>query len=495
MGITNRTTGDIVNAIAMKINGVNADAVHRPFKSEILNAVNMAENAIIIDKPQYDFLRKTAVINGYEKGTGQTVMQMQSAAGVISGYGSIPDQIPGAVTYIATKYTAPAGQVFTPASVRFKIDTYASAGKLNGQFDAFVCLSVTKNTLDHTQDPAETLNMPDLQNIIATSNTINVVDDLFDAASLVAHNPLVDMYMEEGVTLTFATPAPVSNGATYWVVIRWISQWNSGIVSPNVNGRDWQFNVRGNSGHTNTSLTWSGTAYPAVSNFLTGWDWNIVLTLDNCVFISSNISLPLDCNLALRIGQPFNGSMGGLFLLPVGMDAVIYKQFRVPAGTFSINGEDPVTGAKLVTLNTAVTIPTIGVPVTYPVITLAAQYYVDYIANGGNLVNDSDISVIPAEYRDLLVYKGMDLLYKLNAGLPESPGSNADDFAYMLSKMNAKCMPQHSVNISVNTQGHTSAMSTTRDTTLSQSLLQMNFPNTWSTTFASGQNIGQQGGF
>ena len=494
MGKTNQTLLDIVDTIATKINGVPADTVHRPYKSEIIKAVNMAENSIIIDKPQYDFLRKTAIIDGWQKSVGQTVLQMQIAAGVRQGYGTVLDLTPGSVAYIATKYTAPASTVLTPASVRVVFDSYSSSGLLNGQFQAFVTRSVTLNNLDATEDPTETKGMPDLQNIVASSNIVNVVNDTFDTAGLVASNPLVNMYMEEGVTLTFATPKPVSNAVDYWVVVQFTSQFNNGAISANANGRDMQFNARQNPGHTATSLQWTGAAYPTVANFLNGWDWNMILTLDNAVFMSSNIQLPIDCNIPLRIGQPFNGNMGGLFLLPVGTDALMYKQFRVPAGTFCVTGED-ATGHKLVSLNTTTTIPTVGVPVTYPVIALAAEYYLDYIAGGGNMSLDKDTSVIPIDFRDILVYKAFMLLVSENIGIPEIPEYIEKEYERYLSKMNMQTLPQHSVNISVNTQGHTSAMSTTRDTTLSQSLLQMNWPNTWSTTFASGQNIGQMGGY
>lgn len=495
MGIVHKTLLDIVNAIAIKINGVSADSVHRPYKPEIIDAVNMAENQIIIDKPQYDFLRKTAVIQGWQLATGQTIKQLQNAAGTKSAAPGQLAQTPGFVTYIAEKYTAPAGQVLSPASVKVTFDCYASAGKLNGQLDAYICAGVTENSLDPTQDPAESIGYPDLNNILVSANTLNVVNDVFDASGNIApqFNPLPNAYIEPTVTLNFSSSVPVSNQIVYWVVIKWTSQYYNGTLSANTNGRSMQFNqfllpV------SKSSLSWTGTNYPNSSNAIIG-TWNLSLILNNGVFMAKNLQLPPDCNIPLRIGQPYNGTMGGIFMLPIGTDAVMYRQFNVPPGTFSITGEDQTTGCKLVSLNTAITIPTVGVPVTYPAVTLAAQYYVDYIANGGNLVLDTDISILPAEYRDLLIYKGMDLLFKLNAGLPAKPEENAEDFAYMMNKMNMKCMPPHSVDISVNVGGYTSAMAATRDTTLSQSLLQMQWPNTWQSTFAAGQNIGQMGGF
>ena len=495
MGIVNRTLSDITNSIAMKINGVPADTVHRPFKSEIIQAVNESENSIILDKPQYDFLRKTATLKAWAKGTGQTVKQLQDAHGTKSAVNSpLTNQTPGAVTYIAEKYIAPAGTVLTPASLQFTIDTFASAGKLNGQFEAFITRAVTLNNLDPTQDPAEKITMPDLNNIIATATLVNVVNDLFDTSANIQFNPLPNAYVEPIVTMTFPTPAPVSNQQVYWVVIKWTSQYNNGVVSPNTNARNMQFNsyltpVSG------TSLYWTGTNYPTLASAITGGTWNIVLTLDNAVFLSKNILLPTDCNLALRIGQPYNGTMGGIFMLPVGTDAVMFKQFNVPCGTFCITGEDPTTGAQLCSLNTSVTIPTVGVPVTYPIIALAAEYYLDYISSGPTLVNDSDVPIIPVDYRDILVYKTLIDLAALNHGLFEIAEEIQQNYTYLLNKMNSKCMPQHSTAIRVNVGGFTSAMAATRDTTLSQSLLSMQWPNSWQSTFAAGQNIGQPGGY
>ena len=83
MGVTNRYLIDIVDSIATKINGVPADTVHRPFKTEIIKAVNEDENSIILDRPQYDFLRKTSKLKGWQKGTGQTVKQLQWSLSLI----------------------------------------------------------------------------------------------------------------------------------------------------------------------------------------------------------------------------------------------------------------------------------------------------------------------------------------------------------------------------------------------------------------------------
>ena len=152
MGITNKTLIDITDTIAQNINGVPSDMAHRPYKNEIIKAVNMAENSIIIDKPQYDFLRKTAVIKAWKKGTGQTVTQLSGKSGVKAAHNLTPDRTAGAVTYIAQKYKAPASQVLTPANIRVTFNCYTSAGQLNGQFDAFICRGVSKNTLDPTQN-------------------------------------------------------------------------------------------------------------------------------------------------------------------------------------------------------------------------------------------------------------------------------------------------------------------------------------------------------
>ena len=495
MGVTNRFLIDIVDSIATKINGVPADTVHRPFKTEIIKAVNEAENSIILDRPQYDFLRKTSKLKGWQKGTGQTVKQLQDANGTKSADNApITDLTAGAVTYIAEKYIAPAGQVLTPAGLAATIYTYAEAsGNLNGQFQAFICNAVTLNTADPTQDPAEKITMPDLNNIIATSNVVNVVNDLFDASAGVQFNPLPNFYVESSVKFTFPVPVPVSNQQVYWVVIKWTSQYNSEVISPYACARNMQFGVR-ITPDSKTSLLWTGTNYPTLASAIIG-TWNMILTLDNAVFLSKNILLPADCNLALRIGQPYNGTMGGIFMLSIGTDAVMYKQFNVPPGTFCITGEDPTTGQQLCSLNTSVTIPTVGTPVTYPVVALAAEYFLDYISSGPVMALDTDTPIIPVDYRDILVYKTMVDLAALNHGLFEITAEIQQNYTYLLNKMNSKCMPQHSTAIRVNTGGFTSAMAATRDTTLSQSLLSMQWPNSWQSTFAAGQNIGPSGGY
>jgi hypothetical protein len=494
VGITNKFLIDIVNDIAVKLNGVNADNVHRPYKSEIIKAVNQAENAVLIDKPQYDFLRKTAIIPGWQPALGTQTKQLANGTGVKSAFNSafIPTN-PGAVTYFAEKYQAPSPGVLTPSSLLAQFYTFASTGKLNCQFDAYICWGVTENSLDPTQDPAEVTGYPDLDNVIATANTINCVNDVFDASAGVQWSPLPNAYAEIDINFTFPTAVPVSNNQVYWVVVKFTSQYNNNLPSPNVNARTILPGLLIGS-ISGTSLLWQPPAYPITANKCAIGTFNFKLTLNNAVFMAKNIPMPLDCNIPVRIGQPYNGSLGGVFFLQLGTDALMYRQFNVPPNTFSVTGEDPVTGAKLVSLNSAVTLPTVGVPVTYPTNALAAQYYLDYIAMGAQMVNDTDTPCIPVEYRDLLVYKAMTILYAMNNGLPMDVEMIEKEFLYLLNKMNMKCMPQRVTSIAVNTGGYTSAMAPTRDTTLSQSLLTMQWPNTWQSSFGSGQNIGPLGG-
>ena len=484
MGITNRTLLDIANSIATKINGVNADNVHRPYKSEIINTINMAENSIILDKPQYDFLRKTDIIDGWELAVGETSDRFFYQYDTRSLLAPSLDTTTGSIAYFAEKFVAPAGQVKSPKSVDIAFYSYIDSGKINGQFQAYIVRPVTLNSLDPTQDTNETKDYPDMHNILATSNTINIIDDQVDSAGLATPFSPVNGFCLTTITLTFPVAIPVSNQQKFYVVIKWTAGANC----------DRQMQMQTVIKSSYTSFQWVNIDYVTTTSIVNG-TMNWKLQYNNAVFVAKGIKLPLDCKIPLRIGQPYNGSMGGIFMLPIGTDAIMYRQFNVPPGTFSVVGEDPTTGAKLVNLNTAITIPTTGVPITYPVVSLAANYYVDYIATGGNLIEDTDISVIPQEYRDILVYKSLILLYAMNVGMPESPGNIEQEFIYLLNKMNMNCLPQHSVSISVNTGGYTSAMAATRDTTLSQSLLSMQWPNTWQSTFAAGQNIGQMGGF
>ena len=490
MGTVNNTFLDIINSVSHYINGKDADQISRPFKTEIAKVVNAAENSVVIDKPQYDFLRKTGFIDAYQisQGTSKRSLLLPNNTTIAPNTSFNTQGDAGFTTFIASKYIPGNTEVFLPKSLSVVIDTYTSTGNLNGQFDAYIVKSVSGSPTDVKYDPAEVIAYPDMSNIIAQATTVNVVNDVFDGNNTQIYDPLPNVFYEYAVNFNFpVTPTPMAAGGSYWVVVKFTSQYNNNFPSPLLNARAMNFNM--GLLNNNTSLLWN-TGYPSKANLITGC-WNITLTLQNCEFKVKNIKLPNDCKIPLRIGAPWAGVM----YLPVGADLAMYRQGNAPLGTFYVQGVDPLTGDQMITINVAINVPNIGQPLTYTINPLVAQYYIDYIAEAGQMVLDTDVPVIPRTYRDILVYKAMMLLYASNNGLALSIGTIAEEFEYYMNKLNEGCLPQESVAVGVITGRFTSNMAGTRDNTMTNSLLAMNFPNSWAQTYSSALNSGPFGGF
>ena len=478
---------DLINSVSYKINGKPADSISRPTKFEIALAVNEVEKQMVLDKPQYNFLRKTAKVNIYTQSQGTTVVPLNTNPGASFGSGPSSSDYPGKVVYIASPYTPQPNQIMLPTALDFVIDTYVSTGFLNGQFEAFITKSVTGNNSDPTQDPAEVTGYPDMSNIIATADMVNVVNDVFSGTQSRIFNPYPNIYYQPTVHMVFQPEnvVPVVAQNQYWIVVKFTSQFNNNQPSPFANARQMQFNFFNPAVSNVQSLDWLGTAYPTQANNIPG-TWNFTLSFQNCTFNMTNVSLPSDCRMPLRIGLP-----GSNFLfVPVDMSQVLFKQFSCPLFSFYESGIDAV-GNKTVTFNLAYdystppqyTMQTFQVPSSY-------FLYIDYIASAGQMVLDTDIAIVPQDYVEAMIYGAMVQLYSDNNGLPYNPATYEKKYGYVTDKMNSIVLPQRSVAVQVNTGSYTGTNAGVRGTAGSNNLYTAVFPNSWANTFFSAQGTG-----
>ena len=486
-----KTFLDLINSVSQKINGKPADTLSRPTKTEIGLAINEVEKQMVLDKPQYNFLRKTGKVNIYTKSKGTTVLPLQNTPGVAAGDGISTFDFPGKQTYVAVPYTPGDNQIFLPSAVDFQINTYVSTGKLNGQFEAFITKSVTGNTADPTQDPAEIKGFPDMENIVATADLVNVVNDIFDGAQPGIFQPYPNAYYQPTVHMVFqeANSVPVVAQNAYWIVIKFTSQYNNNVLSPNANARQMFFsfyNQQMNPTLTlGQSLTWAGSGYPSAIGLVNGI-WNFTMTFQNCTFNMTNVSLPADCRMPIRIGLP-----GSNFLfLPVDASQAMFKQFSCPLYTFYESGIDAQNN-KTVTFNM---VYDYNVPPQYTVqnFTVPNTYflYIDYIASAGQMVLDTDIAIVPQDYVEALIHGAMVQLYSDNNGLPYEPSTYEKKYMYTVDKMNSIVLPQRSVAIQINTGNYTSTMAAVRGSTNSNSLYNAYWPNSWAHIFFSALGTG-----
>ena len=486
MGTVNNSLLSIVNSISSYINGKPADTISRPFKQEIINVVNAAENSVVIDKPQYDFLRKTAIINAYELSSGYTQNFLGNTQGTEVAGQTLPTTSNSVPWCVAESFTQPQNNPGEIASVAFRINPIiAGFGALNGTLQAqIVGVTGKENQAVQTSNPQFLPGIPDMTNVLGISTPISIINNVYQGA--VYGNPAAITLannVKASLAVTFPDPIVINANQTYFVVLQWIPNgYNAATLSFT------EYNQVGVNACYGAFTTGNPDNPPVL--YTTG-SFNIQLTVNNAVYITKGIELPVDCRMAVRIGNPAVQAM----FLPIGTDAMMYRQYAAPIGTFFVQGTDQVTGCQLVTLNTIVEIPTITQPVNYDINPgPVAQYFCDYIALGGQLELDTDQSVIPPAYRDVLIYKSLMLLYATNSGIALNLATIEAEYERYLEKMNENTLPQHSISVGVFTGRYTGSLAATRDNTMATSLLQYAWPNAWQQTFSSAFNVGPFGG-
>ena len=394
-------------------------------------------------------------------------------SGVPSSAGGVFPQISaisGQTQSWAQAYTNTGNSPAVISGLTVSITPFLSNLLINGVFSCKV-VSVIGDGSDSTQNPNLTINTPDTNNVIATATNVPIVDNILPANQI----PLQLGYFSP-ITFSFDNTIALNANQKVFYVVTFTAGDGCTIT--------FSFTWTANGTAINTyMIDNAGTITLAPAD--------VVMTpiMGNATYITQ-LELPADCDIAVRIGNP-NGTA---IYLPMGTDAVMYRAYNAPVGTFYNSGYDTTTKCKTVTLNTQFTTMSVNIPITYSNYSpLMANYFCDYIAMGGTMSVDTDEPVIPLNFRDMLVWGGLEQLYSENLGIPYSLEDIASKVSYWQEKLNEKFMPQHQIKVSVVTGRYTSAIAATRDNTLGTSLLQYSWPNTWQNTFAAAQGIGPMG--
>jgi hypothetical protein len=484
---------DLINAVSHKINGKDADTFSRPTKIEIGDAVNDTEKMMVLDRPQYNFLRKTAQINVWKPGTGVNTV----FPGAPTGNPNHPAQNTDGILIAGQDYYSYYIEPFTCGAVRpntirnvefwILVSNAVTLAKMNGAFKAYIIGVAQNDNVNPLSDPTIPNGAPDINNKLATStNTISIVDDVgSDGNDYSGNSGVVKMQFAFGDTFCVGT------GQKVYMAIEWHSTAYNGrdfktLVCTGVPSTDsWFIPSSGILQQTYPGGASGGIIPPGTGHYF------FKLTTTNAVYSYKDVSLPSDCRMPIRAGLP-----GSNFLfLPTDPSQAMFKQFSCPISTFFETGLD-ASGNKTITFNMQYDYNIASQPTQLNYVIPQTPYLLlDYIASAGVMVNDIDVPIVPQDFVEALEYGAMVKLWAENNGLPYNPETYEKQYLYVVNQMNMIVQPQRSVAVSINTGSYTSTMAAVRGSVNSNSLYTAYWPNSWAHIYfaALGNGITSQG--
>ena len=465
----------MVDDIGIKLTGKVPGTQSRPTKLEIIQAINDAQDAICGEKNTYSFLQKTGSVNAWLPAIGTTTS-------ILGGLITAPtksNQSPGVdnygnTTFIAEAFSHPPSTCSIIKSVTTNIfGTPQGFGLCNGVLNCYVVAPSKQDATDPNQDPNMPASVPNMNQILATATPITVQDNVMSINDLRSGYPLT---IADGAVLplifNFDESVAIGSNQTVFIVISWTTGPLNGASF------SWGSNPTEYSGN---SYTWVGNNYPGTSFAeAEGTCWDMKFTTQNAVFASSPIGLltvggmvdfagtntnnkpvllPDDCRTVSRIYNPYYA----LYMNPISYEAYKYHPMQQPGNTFVISGEDSNGNLQAI---------------LFPSVNYVLTYSIDYTAVPNELVNDTDISIIPKEFRAVLKHKALMLLTALNYGIGVDSSMFETDYVRLLTRMNVSYLPYNDISMSVNIGGITDNNAPSRDYLNNTNVLN-EYPNSW----------------
>jgi hypothetical protein len=456
MGNQINTVLDAANIVSNMINGNPASANYSPTKQQIYSMLNAAEDAICTSTNQFSFLRKTATIQGCELTQGFLNQSLGNTVGTQGTTALLPVTTDTTPIWIATSYTQPVGEPCSIGSVTFGITpSIQGFGNLQGSFQAQIWGYVGQNSSNPSlANPTFTKGMPDSTNVLGTSTPLVILNSTYQGS--VYGNPATITLVNGQFTplsLTFTTPVLVEALQEVYVVLEWIpNAYNAATFSYTT--------LSGNNQNVCYGPQTLSTINPPT---LAPNSFSISINTNNMTYIVNQVEMPSDARWLARIYNPLTG----IYMKPYPYTAIIENSQSFPTPVFSVVGSDPVTGTLLANLYLGT-----GAP--------SSTYLVDYVASPKPMVLDTDVPIIPSEFRMALVWKALEYLYNANYGIPMSLDSVISSYNMLLQKIRENYLPAEDTSFSVLIGGLTDNIaSALRDyTTTSQVTIQPT-PNTW----------------
>lgn len=432
----NPTLIDLVNNVSMKLTGRAASMNGRPTKAEIIQALNDAQDAIVRDKPAYTFLNKIGSVANWRKAPGYFFYNPGWGLEDATPPHSMNPSVLGAtwsnttVSYFAEKFTQAASTVSIPTTVSTRIQVQNPGfANLDGTLQVLLVGVSTKDTTDVYADANMPDGVPNLNDIKASSDVITVLNGVGSDANLFGHND------RPTLTFTFDETYAIGSGESIYAVLVW---------TPSVlNGAN--FFIYQNDGVTSGySYSWDsativgGPTYPIQRFTTTAGSFGMRMKFWRAVYAAGihEVSLPTDVATVQRMYDPISSTN----LLPFPYSAYQYRPTEVPTGVFVLTGMDTsgVLKAKL-----------------FPGRADITKFYVEYKAKSVWMGEDTDISLIPDGFRDVLIWKAIIELFALNNGIPGNPETFEALYMSGLRKLNETYLPYDDVAVTVNLGGST----------------------------------------
>jgi len=371
MGTTNITITDtyqdaddqnllnLVNAISLKLNGVNAsnDGTSRPSKAEIISIINETQKDIC-NENDFTFLYKTAVVNGFTStNSDQTKESYSGSVGQQSSMGTSVSQ--SVVDYYAEKLTSDSDVVSVPSKVSLYLGrSNTGFGLIQATLTALICPIAS--------------GVPDVSNPAASSDLIAVVDSVTDGGTSLPSSAVTE------IEFTFSDSDEILEASTnYYIVLK---------VSYAATNGDGVYLGGGGTGGTTTkvlndsnSRTWTDISAAQIY-------YN--LTYDSGAY-TTELTLPVDADKIYRI---YEGTV----------DDPDSNMREYMSTKYMYNPQGQPIDSFVIRRYTSTGFPVVKVKSSKQNV---SQWTVEYKKKASVLSADTDIPLIPSNFRGLLIKK------------------------------------------------------------------------------------------
>jgi hypothetical protein len=411
MATYNGTALDIVNAVSLKVSGIPADSLARPTKAEILAEVNEVTRQAL-GRKNWNFLFASAKVQNYESLRNSQFYVNPSMGGSLASHST---GIAGQTDMYGIDITnqgAALGEVWTLASAMPTIQV-GGIGSIYGTLTAMVCKDVN--------------GVPDVANPIATAS-YTIVDNLivnYNGSSLDLSGFVSPVFTFTQASVDDVIVAPAKGYLVFKMA------YSSGSTT--------YLNFLCGQGVTTALININGAGWERKQsvNITARVDLNYSTFIVNKEGI---ISLPADVSDLMMVYV-------GTYAAPtetigrVMSTEVMLDKGSQPYATYYFYDVD--SGIKRIYIKTT--------------ISNATSFNLVYKKQPALLVNDADLSDIPANFRDILVYKAT---YNfLSRGYGEQDANNLQslmlDYEKGMIAMKEECLPRKISGFSVNIGGYT----------------------------------------
>jgi hypothetical protein len=395
MSADNETLLEIINSVANDLTGADAQVSGvNPNKANLIEKVNDKQKDICNSR-DWTFMIDTQSINGYTTSTTEgTISGITVSAGQPADLKS--DETGGRVSYWAEKMATSGTKLSLPKQLDvYLVATATGAGAVSGSFQFFICPDSAGN--------------PDISNPVVTSS-------LYDSTLF---SGLTASAFQLFTLSSIVTNDVLLKGTNYWVVVKFSGAADNGdglaVEYGNITSATTKTRL-------NNATTWTAFTTGRLRMSLTYYEADY----------ETNLTLPSDVQKVYRLysgtaNEPTNN------LKPYSTTNYIQDPEAVPTGYFVVKSAN--TGVLEIWINPATANQT--------------DWVIEYKKNSTALSGDSDVPVIPRNFRALLK-KGV-LLYYMGLGLGmQDSGAIAliqAEYDKMLKDMRVEFLPVPSIRM------------------------------------------------